>query len=149
MNCERSQCANRIHEGKFMTKSAAKQQFNSVEELVQFRQQELGLTDEELAGKVGYKPPVVSMIKKGAMRVPLNKVVELAAALLVDPFEVYRLVLTAQSPDLWSAIQQLAPVGTLSQTEVSLIRHVREISGDREVAPIVFSGGVVALVAVQ
>lgn len=45
-----------------------------------------GVSDQELAGAIGYRSPtVIQMIKAGKMRVPCIKAPELASALNINP----------------------------------------------------------------
>lgn len=113
------------------------------------RQAEKGLTDEQIAVALGYsKPNVVAMIKSGSMSLPLNKCRALATVLEVDVWTVVELAL-AHSPELLQVIRDLGAHAQLSTIEQNLPREVRKLTGDKHVAPIVFSGGVVALVSVQ
>lgn len=116
------------------------------------RQAALGLSDSSLAAALGYKnEKVIALVKAGAMKVPLNKVAALARVLQVDGYELLRKVLFETAPGLWSAIQDIvAPLGALDSSEVNLLRHLRQLRGDHEAAPLVFSGrGVIALVSVE
>lgn len=116
------------------------------------RQAALGLSDSSLAAALGYKnAKVIALMKSGAMKVPLNKVAALARVLQVDGYELLRKVLSETAPDLWCAIQDIiAPLGSLNSSEVNLLRHLRQLRGDDEATPIVFSGkGIIALVSVE
>lgn len=121
---------------------------SSVAAFLAHRQAQLGLSDETLAAAAGYtRPNVISLMKAGTMRMPVNKVKEFAAALRTSHTELLRLVLSESAPELWTAISDLLPLGDVSATEVNLIRHVRSLTKGREAAPLVFDGaGVIALV---
>ena len=54
----------------------------------------------------------------------------------------------APSPDLLKTIKQAFNPLHLSSTEVSLIKHLRELSGNQQCGPIVFPGHkIIALIA--
>lgn len=119
--------------------------------LIQSRQAELGLNDDTLAAVAGYSSgKVVEMIKRGAMRLPVNKAVAFADALQLDRKHFFSVALNESAPDLMDVIKEIFPSFDLSTAESNLIRHVRELSKGRAGAPIVFDGaGVIALVVVQ
>lgn len=116
------------------------------------RQAALGLSDVEIAKALGYQnDKVVALMKSGSLRVPVNKIAALAQVLQMDGGELLEAALTESAPGLWDAIQDLVlPLGRLGPGEVNLLRHLRQLRGETEAAPIVFSGkGVIALVAVD
>lgn len=117
---------------------------------IEAQQAALGLSDHELCVAVGFERVIaLTLIKAGSMKLPLNKVPALAAALSLDPAAVLRAALVESSPDLLAVIEEVFGPTRLTPTEVNLIKHLRELSGDRQGAPIVFEGkGVIALVAV-
>lgn len=118
--------------------------------LIAARQAALGISDAELASSVGYSEKAIEMMKSGGLNVPINKVASFAAALQVPYFDLLRTVLGEQAPELWKIISELAPLGELHSTEVNLLKHLRQIRGAREVAPVVFDGKtVIALVTVE
>lgn len=112
------------------------------------QQAALGLTDQELSTAVGFERQIaLTLIKQGSMKLPLNKVPAFAAALELDPADLLRAALRESDPTLGQLIEEVFNPMRLTATEVTLIKHLRELSGDVEVAPIVFSKGVIALVA--
>ncbi len=67
--------------------------------LIQTRQAELGLTDQQLSEALGYERAIViALIKQGTMRFPINKVPELAEALSVDAADLMRVALSGLDP---------------------------------------------------
>ena len=124
---------------------------SGVAALIQQRQVEAGISDADLSTALGYaNAKVISMIKSGTMKLPLNKVAALGRALQTDAFELLRIILSESSPDLWTTLQEItAPLGALQPAEVNLLRHLRRLSTDGQMKPVVFEGkGVMALVAV-
>ena len=110
----------------------------------------LGLTDQQLCDALGFERPVVlTLIKAGSMKMPLNKIPALARVLKLDAAELMRVALSESAPDLLQVIEEVFNPLNLSAAEVNLITHLRKLSGDQSGAPIVFEGkGVIALVAV-
>jgi hypothetical protein len=120
------------------------------ETLIAERQRALGVDDEALALAVGYKPAVIAMIKAGKMRLPINKVPTFAHALQMEPVSLLRATMMQASPELWSVLELLMPLGQLAPAEVNLLRHLREVAAGRTLTPLVLDGAsVVALVVAQ
>jgi len=91
----------------------------TVAQLIQARQNELGITDQQIALAIGYdNQNVVAMIKRGAMRLPINKVVELAGVLDVDAAALLRLTLGESDPLMLQAIEQILGPMTKTPEEV-------------------------------
>lgn len=112
------------------------------------QQAALGLTDQELSTAVGFERKIaLTLIKQGSMKLPLNKVPAFAAALELDPSDLLRAALRESDPTLGQLIEEVFNPMRLTATEVNLVKHLRDLSGDTAVAPIVFSKGVIALVA--
>lgn len=87
----------------------------TVAQLIQARQNELGTTDQQIAAALGYdQENVVAMLKKGAMRLPVNKVVELAGVLGVDAAALLRLTLGENDPVLLQTIERI--LGPMTKT---------------------------------
>jgi cyanate lyase len=87
----------------------------TVAQLIQARQNELGITDQQIALALGYDHEnVVAMIKKGAMRLPLNKVVELAGVLDVDATALLRLTLGENDTEMLQTIEKI--LGPMTKT---------------------------------
>jgi len=114
------------------------------------RQAALGLSDQELSEAVGFERGIIlTLIQQGNMKLPLTKVLAFAAALQLDPVELTRAVLQESDPALGRVIDEVFNPLRLTATEVNLIKHLRELSGDRPGAPIVFQGkAIIALVGV-
>ena len=116
--------------------------------LITSRQSELGFTDAELAQAVGYDDDrVICLIRQGRMRLPINKVTQLATALAVEPKLVLQFAMRDSAPGLLDVIEAVLNPLRLSGSEERLIKHCRKLAHDREVSPIVIDGkGVIALI---
>jgi len=120
----------------------------SLVQQIEARQAELGLTDQHLCDALGFEREItLVLIKQGSMKLPINRVPALAAALSLEPVDVLRTALQESSPDLISVIEEVFNPLCLTTSETRLIRHLRNLAGDRPAAPMVFDGkGVIALV---
>jgi hypothetical protein len=130
-----------------MTKIDGTTQNFSLGELIATRQAALSIDDTDVAEALRYEPRVISMIKTGAMQLPANRIAALADVLQVSRFQLMERLLGRQLPELWQVIRELMPLGELTSTEISLLKHLRTICDGRQAAPIVFDGAsVIALV---
>lgn len=93
-----------------------------------------GMTQKELATKLGYKNPNnITMLKKGSTRFPVDKIPAFAKELGLDPAKTLRLCLEEYNPELLDAIDLIS--GTLiSQNERYIITKLREYTGESDPA---------------
>ena len=113
-------------------------------------QSRTGATDDQMAAALGYESGrVVSMMKVGHMRLPINKVLQLAEAISVPAPRVLRAVLAEGAPDMLAVLDAVLPALTWDRDEAKLIETLRKLRADRKAVPVVFDGSaVVALLAV-
>ncbi|WKZ86244.1 helix-turn-helix transcriptional regulator [Ralstonia pickettii] len=86
-----------------------------------------GKTQKELADELGFSTPnMVSMIKNGRAKVPIQKTGQMAKALNVDPIYFLQLVLREYQPETWDAIEDVfANQPILTANEVEIIETLR------------------------
>ncbi len=90
-------------------------------------------TQKQIAHEVGYdRPNVLSMMKQGLIKVPVNRAPTLARALNIDPAYFLGLVLREYMPDAWSAMEQHLG-GVLSENERRLLDVYREQCSNGEI----------------
>jgi len=90
-------------------------------------------TQKEIAYEVGYaKPNIITMMKQGLTKVPVDKAPLLAKALNVDPAHFVRLVMREYMPEAWQAIESTCG-HSLSANEQRLVQGYREICGNHEI----------------
>jgi len=91
-----------------------------------------GRSQLEVSKDLGYaNPNIITMIKKGSTKVPLNKVALLAKSINVDPAYLLRLVMSEYSPEAWEAIESiLGNQELLTSQDYSIIRFLRESTGN-------------------
>lgn len=88
------------------------------------------LTQHEIARAVGYdKPNMITMIKQGRIKLPLNRVGPLAKALNVDPVHLLRLTLSEYMPGTWDAIKDLVGDRLISAADRALLEVVHKEAG--------------------
>lgn len=64
-----------------------------------------GKSQREIAKEVGFpKPNIISMLKKGEMKLPLDRIPDLAKACHVDPTFVFRLAMEEYHPAIWEVL---------------------------------------------
>lgn len=117
--------------------------------LIEARQTDLELSDQDLCTALGFERSIaLTLIKAGSMRFPINKLPALAAALDLDLAELFTVAMNESSPDLLKVIKEAFNPLHMTATEVALIKHLRELSGNQPCGPIVFPGHkIIALVA--
>jgi transcriptional regulator with XRE-family HTH domain len=83
------------------------------------------LTQREIASRAGFpRSNVISMMKSGEMKIPLDRLPGLARALDLDPAAFLGHALREYHPDVHEALQQVMGV-PLTADEVKLVRMYR------------------------
>ncbi len=120
----------------------------SVTAFVEERLEAIGKTQRQVAEEAGFDyPNVVSMMKQGKMKVPLNRVRGLAGALEADPVHLLRLVMEEHYPELWESVWEITQGGVLTRNERELIESFRSVTGGNDArAMVVDRDAVVAIV---
>lgn len=94
-----------------------------------------GKTARQIADEVGYKNPnMISMLKTGRAKVPLERIPALARALDMDPGLLLRLAVSEYWPDLHRTIVEIFGAITTAN-ERNIIQTFREVSKSSD-API-------------
>jgi len=115
--------------------------FASVAEFIEARQTELGKTDQEVALALGDDfEKVIPLVKKGAMKLPVNKVIELAGVLDLDPADLLKRVLAEYDPVLLATIERILGPVTMSPAEIKLLQAVRRAAVGRDPIPLPLDG---------
>ena len=91
-----------------------------------------GKTQAQIAREVGYdqRPNLISMIKSGQSKLPVQKIGAFAKALGVDPAFLFKLVMSEYSPATWEAINEIQGAVPVTQNERRIIEAIRKLSGD-------------------
>lgn len=87
------------------------------------------LAQKDIATALGYdKPNMITMLKKGLTKLPLNKVGPLAKVLGLDASHLLRRVMLEYYPETWDAIQEIIEAPPLSDNEMEMINVVRSVN---------------------
>lgn len=98
----------------------------NVAEYITWQIQLCGKAQTEIAEQAGFeKPNVITMIKQGKTKVPLNKIGSLAKALEIDPVFFMKMVISEYLPDLSEMIQHITNQPILSKNELEFIEVIR------------------------
>ena len=93
-------------------------------------------TQREIAVAVGYdKPNMISMLKHGETKVPLEKIPLLAKALDVDPAHLFRLALEQYWPALGATIVEIFGRLATDNEEEIFLKRWRIATGNLDPAP--------------
>lgn len=107
----------------------------TIAEQIERSQEYLQWNDDQMAEAIGYTSGrVIAMIKKGTMRLPINKVYVLATAIDIEPGQLMRMALREIDPEMLKSIEDCFGPLTLKPTEVRLINSLRERAKGKEIA---------------
>ena len=80
----------------------------------------------EIAKESGFENPnIVTMIKQGKTKVPLDKVGKLAKAIEVDPIFLFRMAMDEYYPDTMEEIKKMFGQPILSKNELDILKVIR------------------------
>lgn len=103
----------------------------NVAEYISWQIQLCGKSQTEIAQQAGFdKPNVITMIKQGKTKVPLNKIGSMAKALEIDPVHFMRMCLNEYLPDLADTIQQITNQPIITKNEMDFITVIRSSKVD-------------------
>lgn len=89
-----------------------------------------GKTNVEIAEALGYpRSNVIAMLKTGSMKLPVNKVGQMARVLGIDPVHLLDRILDESSPETWAALREVLGNRLVSDNEYQLVQFVREFVG--------------------
>jgi len=99
--------------------------------VAKYLQQQIDMSDKsqkEIAEACGWeRPNMVTMVKQGASKLPINKVAPMAKVLGIDPVYLLRLVMSEYMPETWEAIEQtMASQPVIGQADIDLLKFVRK-----------------------
>jgi hypothetical protein len=92
-----------------------------------------GKNQRMIAEECGYaNPNIVTMMKRGSTKMPLDKVALIAKSLEVDPRHLLRLVMNEYHPEAWSIIaENLGQGAVITQAEFDILELMRTIGKGR------------------
>lgn len=84
-------------------------------------------TQSEIAREMGLNTPnLITMIKQGAIKLPMAQVLPLAKALGIDPLHLYKMAMLEYYPESWEIIESLLKQPALSANELAIIEVIRQ-----------------------
>ena len=93
-------------------------------------------SQRQIATEAGYdKPNIISMIKRGETRLPLDRIAALARALETDPSHLLRLAIEDYFPDLTSLIEDAVGRFTTKNEHEFLLKPWRDATENADPAP--------------
>lgn len=93
------------------------------------------LKQREIAEKLGYtQANMISMLKMGLTKLPLEKVPPMANALGVDPAYLLRIVMMEYMPQVYETIVQIFGKEPITQHEKDILTAVRSLSNGQNLA---------------
>lgn len=88
-----------------------------------------GKTQAQIARETGYgRPNLISMIRHGHTKLPMQKIGVFARALGVDPAFLFRLVMMEYAPATWDAIKEIHGAIPVTQNERVILNEIRKLS---------------------
>ena len=95
-----------------------------------------GKTQTEVCIEIGYKNPnLITMLKRGKTKLPINKVKALSKSLGVDPVYFLKLAMQEYTPDTWDVIQDIMGSEVISDDEYAVINLIRQVSDGLSLTP--------------
>lgn len=105
-----------------------------VKELIAVHADQIGIRNNELAKAMGYPAHnVVSMLKSGAMRLPINKIAIAAEVLKIDPMYLARCVDAESDFNLAPLLESITKRIAITVNEEKLIQKLRQASNGLDV----------------
>ena len=93
-----------------------------------------GLTQREIARRIGLaKPNVISMMKNGETKVPIDRIPALAKACDADPKDFLRVAMTEYHPEMWDVLYIVFDP-KLTDPKIDLLRMLKQADPKGEIA---------------
>lgn len=109
-----------------MTEGSSKFKPKNVAEYIEWQINLCGKKQLEIAEQAGFeKPNIITMIKQGKTKLPLEKIGRFAKAIEVDPIHLFKLCMQEYQPDTWIEIQKMFSQPILSINEIEIVETVR------------------------
>lgn len=94
-----------------------------------------GKNQREIAEEIGFpKPNIISMMKKGDTKIPIERIPALAKACHVDPVHLLRLAMEEYHPEIWSVlVDAFSEPLTSNEEDMVGIYRIATINNDIEI----------------
>ena len=98
---------------------------SKVAALIADRIEATGQLQKDIAAKAGFpKPNIITMLKQGKTRLPLDKIGPMARALETDPIHLLQLCMEEYHPSTWKAIAPFME-SAMTEDELRLLKALR------------------------
>lgn len=85
-----------------------------------------GKPQKQIAEEAGFpKPNIITMLKKGDTKLPLEKIGKFAKAIEVDPIHLFKLCMSEYQPETWIEIQKMLGQPVLTVNELEILELIR------------------------
>lgn len=102
---------------------------SQVARFIEKRIEETGQLQKDIAKKVGFeKPNIITMIKQGKTRLPIDKICLMAKALETDPILLFQMCIQEYQPDNWKVIAPFMEAA-MTKDELRLLKSLRASVG--------------------
>lgn len=119
-----------------MTKQLPKRP--TVAEFLADRIASIDKTQIQIAEECGFEHPnIISMLKNGQTKLPINRVYSLAKALEVEPAYLLRIAMMEYMQEEWECIEDIMQSSLLTANELEILRAFRESTGDSNACAVV------------
>jgi hypothetical protein len=89
-----------------------------------------GKTQRQITTEIGYENPnVLTLIKQGKTKLPINKVQAVAKSLGLDQTNLLRIVMSEYMPEAWDVISSVIGSGLVSAEQQALLKLVSDETG--------------------
>lgn len=97
---------------------------------------ESGFSNKQIAEAIGYpNGNVVSMMKTGNMKLPLNRIAQMARKINVDPKYLMAKVMTESQPEVWGAICEVFDLSSsITENELDTVQWFRRLLNGADAA---------------
>ena len=124
----------------------------TVADFVAARLAESEKTQRQISQEAGFDHAnVITMLKNGTTKIPLNRIGAFARALEVDPAHLLRLAMAEYLPDTWRCIQPILEGSILTPNECELVKQFRAATNNSDPKPVAIAsnpGRMITLVIV-
>lgn len=97
--------------------------------VARYLEQQIALSNKsqkEIAEEAGYeRPNILTMIKQGHTKLPINKIVPLARALGIEPLHLMRITFQEYLPEAWETLEPLLGQSLVTEEEMAAIKTLR------------------------
>jgi len=86
-----------------------------------------GKSQIDIAREAGFaKPNIITMIKLGNTKLPIEKIGKFAKAIEVDAIHLFKLCMAEYYPENWAEIQRLVGQPVMTLNEMEILETIRE-----------------------